>query len=285
MTRYARGGQANKKKPGEATSWAEMKADLASAKAQGQAKPGSAAGGGKVITRLKNGHYVVRIGSYERVLRSEAELRHWKRAGSERRRLQRKRHREADRVCFHCRQPGHLVSDCPEAAGGGDKSSGGVSGNSGSICFRCGSSQHALSACPKMPRPGAPDIASSSGNPGEQSQQQQPDLPFANCFVCGRSGHLSRSCPDNPRGLYPNGGGCLLCSSVEHFKRDCPLMQRRRAADVAAQEVVLPTFAGGRVGGVDDEVPLLSAAVEKDGDDARTGMKKPVKRKAKVVVI
>jgi zinc finger CCHC domain-containing protein 9 len=32
---------------------------------------------------------------------------------------------------------------------------------------------------------------------------------------------LAKSCPDNPRGLYPKGGGCGFCGSVEHLKNDC----------------------------------------------------------------
>ena len=33
---------------------------------------------------------------------------------------------------------------------------------------------------------------------------------------------LIQACPDNPKGLYPKGGGCVFCGSVEHLKRDCP---------------------------------------------------------------
>lgn len=33
-------------------------------------------------------------------------------------------------------------------------------------------------------------------------------------------------CPDNPRGLYPNGGACKHCSSVEHYAKDCPEAQK-----------------------------------------------------------
>ena len=33
---------------------------------------------------------------------------------------------------------------------------------------------------------------------------------------------MAKACPDNPKGLYPNGGGCVFCGSVEHLKRDCP---------------------------------------------------------------
>ena len=30
-----------------------------------------------------------------------------------------------------------------------------------------------------------------------------------------------KACPDNPKGLYPKGGGCKFCGSVEHLKADC----------------------------------------------------------------
>jgi zinc finger CCHC domain-containing protein 9 len=33
-------------------------------------------------------------------------------------------------------------------------------------------------------------------------------------------------CPDNPKGLFPNGGACKFCSSVEHYARDCPERQK-----------------------------------------------------------
>lgn len=36
-------------------------------------------------------------------------------------------------------------------------------------------------------------------------------------------------CPDLvliiPKGLYADGGGCRLCGSVEHMKKDCPKSQ------------------------------------------------------------
>jgi len=40
--------------------------------------------------------------------------------------------------------------------------------------------------------------------------------------VCGQKGHLAKACPDNPKGLYPKGGGCRFCGSVEHLKSECP---------------------------------------------------------------
>ena len=37
---------------------------------------------------------------------------------------------------------------------------------------------------------------------------------------------INFKCPDNPKGLYPNGGACKFCSSVEHYARDCPEQQK-----------------------------------------------------------
>ena len=33
---------------------------------------------------------------------------------------------------------------------------------------------------------------------------------------------MAKACPDNPKGLYPKGGGCRFCGSVEHLKSECP---------------------------------------------------------------
>lgn len=44
-------------------------------------------------------------------------------------------------------------------------------------------------------------------------------------------GHLASKCPSNTgHGIYPNGGSCKLCSSVEHLAKDCPLRQSSSTA-------------------------------------------------------
>ncbi|XP_077989482.1 uncharacterized protein LOC144443808 [Glandiceps talaboti] len=114
----------------------------------------------------------------------------------EERRLKRIKQRENKKVCFQCRQPGHGVADCPSIADDVEQGVG--------ICFRCGSTEHTSHQCTVK-------VKSKKG-----------DFPFAKCFICHGRGHLSKQCPNNPRGLYPLGGGCKVCGSVEHFVRDCP---------------------------------------------------------------
>ncbi|EDV26546.1 Zinc finger CCHC domain-containing protein 9 [Trichoplax sp. H2] len=108
-------------------------------------------------------------------------------------------------VCFKCRQPGHKVSKCKAESGN----------SSEKICFKCGSSNHSLYQCTQY----------------DQSRRDDP-LPFAKCFICQGVGHLSKSCPDNPRGLYPLGGSCKLCGSVEHFHRDCPMRHKEEESEL-----------------------------------------------------
>ncbi|NWJ00293.1 ZCHC9 protein, partial [Crypturellus undulatus] len=99
-------------------------------------------------------------------------------------------------VCFHCREPGHGIADCPAVLESQDMGTG--------ICYRCGSTEHEITKCRAKVDPAV------------------GPFPYAKCFICGEMGHLSRSCPDNPKGLYAEGGCCKLCGSVEHFKKDCP---------------------------------------------------------------
>ncbi|NWH38972.1 ZCHC9 protein, partial [Chloropsis hardwickii] len=125
----------------------------------------------------------------------------------ESRRLRRQERKRNAMVCFHCREPGHGVADCPAVLESQDMGTG--------ICYRCGSTEHDLSKCRAKVDPAA------------------GPFPYAKCFICGEMGHLSRSCPDNPKGLYAEaGGGCKLCGSVEHFKKDCPEKQNAEQVTV-----------------------------------------------------
>ncbi len=147
----------------------------------------------------------------------------------ERRRAEKELARFNKAVCYHCRKPGHMLSECKEAQNQA------VSGESTSLpsgqCYKCGSDEHTSREC--------------------KSKRKAGDAyAFATCFICKQTGHLAKACPDNPRGLYPKGGGCRFCGSVEHLKSDCPRKkekddrtevraQRADARDLEVEEAVV----------------------------------------------
>jgi len=102
-------------------------------------------------------------------------------------------------VCFNCREPGHMLADCPNARAEESDLGHAASGH----CFKCGSLEHTSKDC-------------------KSKLKRENAYRFAVCFICKQEGHLAKACPDNPKGLYPKGGGCVFCGSVEHLKRDCP---------------------------------------------------------------
>merc|ERR1711874_661978 len=111
------------------------------------------------------------------------------------------------KVCLNCRKEGHWLAQCPLASNDGvvrKKSKNDdqeLKPNSG-LCFKCGALDHTSKECKSKLK-------------GENA------FRFAVCFICKEQGHLAKACPDNPKGLYPKGGGCVFCGSVEHLKRDC----------------------------------------------------------------
>uniref|UniRef100_A0A1E1XBZ6 Putative e3 ubiquitin ligase n=1 Tax=Amblyomma aureolatum TaxID=187763 RepID=A0A1E1XBZ6_9ACAR len=125
--------------------------------------------------------------------------------------------RQLAKLCFKCRQPGHKVSDCPQILQDSSEAVG--------ICFKCGSTEHFSSAC---------SVQTSKDN----------EFPYAKCFICKQQGHLSRKCPRNEKGAFPKGGHCNFCGAVDHFKKECPEMERNKknnsneeseiAADIAS---------------------------------------------------
>ncbi|XP_025894335.1 zinc finger CCHC domain-containing protein 9 [Nothoprocta perdicaria] len=144
----------------------------------------------------------------------------------EARRLRRREARSRAMVCFHCRESGHGMADCPAVLQSEDMGTG--------ICYRCGSTEHEITKCKAKVDPAV------------------GPFPYAKCFICGEMGHLSRSCPDNPKGLYAEGGCCRLCGSVEHFRKDCPENQN-------SDHVTLGRWASGMSADSEDmiETPKL----------------------------
>jgi len=119
-------------------------------------------------------------------------------------------------VCFNCREPGHMLADCPNAKKEVHPASG--------LCFKCGSLEHTSKDC-------------------KSKLKRENAYRFAVCFICKQEGHLAKTCPDNPKGLYPKGGGCVFCGSVEHLKRDCP----RKVEKDLKQGVKIGTMGGSNL--------------------------------------
>lgn len=159
----------------------------------------------------------------------------------ERRRAEKELARSKKMVCYNCRQPGHLLSECTV-----EVNTKGKNLKAGGLCFKCGSAEHTSKEC-------------------KSKRKHEEAFAFAVCFICNETGHLAKACPDNPRGIYPKGGGCRFCGSVEHLKNECP----RKIEKDSRNEVRAQRLDEGDLEGEHDQAPV----------------KKKVKVEAKKVVL
>uniref|UniRef100_L7M4N4 Putative e3 ubiquitin ligase n=1 Tax=Rhipicephalus pulchellus TaxID=72859 RepID=L7M4N4_RHIPC len=137
--------------------------------------------------------------------------------------------RQLAKLCFKCRQPGHRVSDCPQMLQDSSEPIG--------ICFKCGSTEHFSSAC---------TVQTSKDN----------EFPYAKCFICKQQGHLSRKCPRNDKGVYPKGGHCNFCGAIDHFKKECPEMEKNKSKNSEESEVAADIVSIGQSADAENIVPL-----------------------------
>ena len=121
--------------------------------------------------------------------------------------IKRRLRRKNQKVCFACRNTGHILFECPFKKEIDSK----VEDN---ICYICGSPEHSSNKCHLKIKTGEDDM-----------------FQFANCFICKKSGHISRQCPLNTNGIYPQGGTCKLCGSKEHLKGHCPIRKGQKGMD------------------------------------------------------
>ncbi|PVV02321.1 hypothetical protein BB560_003229 [Smittium megazygosporum] len=137
---------------------------------------------------------------------------------------------------------GHSLKFCPKNS------------ENNSICYHCGSDNHITKNCP---------------TPGST-------FPFATCFICEKKGHLSSKCPQNTKGLYPNGGGCRFCGSVNHLARDC-----KPTVDVTNTNTIGKMSAGE--GGDDDDVFITLKKIQDERSANKLARSNNTESKKKVV--
>lgn len=126
------------------------------------------------------------------------------------------------------------------------------------------------------------------------------------CLLTGilSQGHLASKCPQNAgRGIYPHGGCCKLCESVEHLAKDCPTrkdatlgttvlgvpdaamngMRGQRATHTSADDDDFIAMARARTE-VDKEERSLSAQAKKAASgQAALSARAPQRKSGKVV--
>jgi len=114
-----------------------------------------------------------------------------------RRKAEKRWKRSLNSSCFRCRQPGHKISECPQLEANLDNGIG--------VCYNCGAADHKIYQCKK----------------------QSKTMDYVTCFICNEKGHITRNCPQNSRGVYPKGGCCKKCSSINHLIKDCPDLAKK----------------------------------------------------------
>lgn len=199
----------------------------------------------------------------------EAERRKVTEGRSSIRRDKREQERMSAQRCFACREMGHSAKTCPTMSAATQHSNKFNKPSSQGVvcCYRCGSTEHSLAKCRK-PEP-----------------QEGVDLPFASCFICGEKGHLASKCSQNQgRGIYPNGGCCKLCQSVDHLAKDCSLRTNAQGVNTISNAAI--SLGGGdpnfKSGADEDDFHSLSRKrreIEQQENTLGNGKRRKVSQK------
>ncbi|KAI8389286.1 hypothetical protein BD560DRAFT_75687 [Blakeslea trispora] len=123
---------------------------------------------------------------------------------------------EADRLCYNCKQPGHLSSECTEPKQVQPRQ-----------CFQCGEGTlgHLIAQCPVSHAQSVPQDNTTATLDAEVPVQNRGKR----CFNCQQFGHIAKDCTNEPQprskpSFRPRNHRSIICNhcgGLNHFAKDC----------------------------------------------------------------
>jgi len=132
-------------------------------------------------------------------------------------------------ICFHCRQPGHYASNCPNAKKVKNCYLCGSLDHIGNICpavcFKCNKSGHRVGDCPAK-HSSQCDRCLNFGHLSAVCLQkteivERNLLRLIQCFKCRKFTSKSNCCQVEP--IPTRNTSCYSCGSDDHFGEDCSI--------------------------------------------------------------
>lgn len=221
MTRFARRGTIVSKKPHEASSWSELKRGWKvtgkSCQTQRHNQDECKSANNMDPSKSKTsevGPAIKKDTTQKGYLEQKRERRRMEKQ------LKRFRLKEKSQKCGFCGEQGHAASGCSRR----------VTETVFGACRQCGSTDHIGENCKKQETIFDPSSKLCKGEDNEEADcpsddDDDNDVSSQRCPLCHERGHQVKGCPDNPRSIYPRGGSCKDCGSVEHKTKLCPTRQ------------------------------------------------------------